>query len=264
MLKLESLKQCLWRNVHAPEPVMAGSVTFGDAWDWTTERLPRALFPVLDAKLPAPMPSGDALDAAQFVAQLAQRIQLQADVASPAYGVTSRDPRERRAVLFFSCYDFTLASQSMSLAVQIVDRLATSAATPDHLGKMLESCGEMVRQVGLDPTTVGMVQLAMRRGIPWVRLSPSVRHVQLGHGFRQRRCANTMLSNELGLARYYANDKGSALSILIADQIAGRTFRRRQGYRRCAEKGSRTRLPLGAQARRGQERRLRPRRLARR
>jgi cyanophycin synthetase len=72
----------------------------------------------------------------------------------------------------------------------------------------------MVRQVGFDPTTVGMVQLAMRRGIPWVRLSPSVRHVQLGHGCRQRRFVNTMLGNELGLARYYANDKNIALSIL--------------------------------------------------
>ena len=79
---------------------------------------------------------------------------------------------------------------------------------------MLESCREMVGQVGFDPTTVGMVQAATRRGIPWVRLSPSVRHVQLGHGYRQRRCANTMLSNELGLARYYANDKSVALSIL--------------------------------------------------
>jgi cyanophycin synthetase len=214
VLKLESLKQCLWRNVHAPEPVMGGTVTFGDAWTWTTERLPRALFPVLDAKLPASMPPGDVFDAAQFVAHLAQRIQLQADIASPAYGVASRDPREHRAVLFFSCYDFTLASQSMSLAVQIVDRLATSAGTPEQFGKMLESCREMVRQVGFDATTVGMVQLAARRGIPWVRLSRSVRHVQLGHGYRQRRFANTLLGNELGLARYYANDKSAALSIL--------------------------------------------------
>jgi len=214
VLKLESLKQCLWHNMHAPEPVMGGTVTFGDAWNWTTERLPRALFPVLDAKLPAPMPSGDVLDAAQFVAQLAQRIQLQADIVSPAHGVASRDPRERRAVLFFSCYDFALASQSISLAVQIVDRLVTSAGTPEQLAKMLESCREMVRHVGFDSTTVGMVQLAMRRGLPWVRLSPSVRHVQLGHGYRQRRLVNTMLSNELGLARYYANDKSIALSIL--------------------------------------------------
>ena len=214
MLKLKSLKQCLWRNTHAPEPVMTGTVTFGDAWSWTTERLPRVLFPVLDAKLAGPTLSGNVVDAAQFVAHLAQRIQLQIDVALPGYGVVSRDPKERRAVLFFSCYDFTLASQSMSLAVQIADRLVTSAVTAEQLGKMLESSHEMVNQIGFDPTTAGMVRAAVRRGIPWVRLSPIVRHVQFGHGHRQRRCANTMLSNELGLGRYYANDKCAALSIL--------------------------------------------------
>jgi hypothetical protein len=141
VLKLESRMQCLWRNMHAPEPIMAGTVTFGDAWNWTTERLPRSLFPLIDAKLPAPTPSGDVLDAAQFVAQLAQRIQLQADIASPAYGVASRDPQERRAVVYFSCQDFTLASQSMSLAVQIVDRLSQSDKTPERFAAaMLQSC----------------------------------------------------------------------------------------------------------------------------
>jgi cyanophycin synthetase len=223
VLKLEALKQCLWRNIHAAEPAMAGTIAFGDAWEWTTERLPRTHFAAFNEKLPASMPSGDVLGAAEFVAHLAQRIQLQADVASPTYGVASRASEERRAVVYFSCYDFTLASQSLSLAVQIVDRLVTSAATTEHLAKMLESCREMVRQVGLDPTTVSMVQRAMRRGIPWVRLSPSVRHVQLGHGCRQRRLANTMLGNELGLARYYANDKSIALSILSQIKLpAGR------------------------------------------
>src|SRR6185503_755953 len=117
--------------VHAPEPVMAGTVAFGDAWTWTTERLPRALFPVLDAKLPGAMPFDAPLTAPELVAHLAQRIQLQADIAPNTCGVASRDPSQRRAIVYFSCRDFTLASQSMSLAVQIVDRLITATVAPE-------------------------------------------------------------------------------------------------------------------------------------
>ena len=215
MLKLESRKQCLWGNVHAPGPVMAGAITFGDAWNWTTERLPRSLFPLIDAKLPAPMPSDDVLDAAQFVAQLAQRIQLQADIASPSYGVASRDPQERCAVVYFSCRDFTLASQSMSLAVQIVDRLTHPDKTPERFVEaMLQSCIERVNEVGLQHTTLDMVQAATRRGIPWVRLCPLLRHVQLGHGYRQQRLWTTVFSAECPLARDYSTNKILTLDTL--------------------------------------------------
>lgn len=215
MLKLESGKQYLWRNVHAPEPVMAGTITFGDAWNWTTERLPQSIFPLLDAKLPAPMPSGEVLDAAQFVAQLAQRIQLQADIASPGCGVASRDPRERRAVVYFSCRDFTLANQSMSLAVQIVDRLTQPDKNPERLAAaVLESCIERVNEVGLQPVTLDMAQAAARRGIPWVRLSPLLRHVQLGHGYRQQRLWTTTFCAESALARDYSTNKLLTLETL--------------------------------------------------
>jgi cyanophycin synthetase len=215
VLKLESRKQYLWRNMHAPEPVMAGTVIFGDAWNWTTKRLPRSLFPLIDEKLPAPMPSGDVLDAAQFVAQLAQRIQLQADIASPACGVASRDPQHRRAVVYFSCRDFTLANQSMSLAVQLVDRLTQSDKNPEHLSAaMLQSCIDQVNEVGLQDTTLDMVQTAARRGIPWMRLSPLLRHVQLGHGHRQQRLWTTTFGVESALARDYSTNKILTLETL--------------------------------------------------
>ena len=214
MLRLESVKQCLWRNVHAPEPVMAGTVTFGDAWNWTTERLPRSLVPLIDAKLPAPVPPGDILDAAEFVAELAQRIQLQADIVSPAYGVASRDPSARRAVVYFSAQDFTLADQSISLAVQIVDRLTGSDSTLERLAaEMLRSCIDRVNEVGLQQTTLDMVRAAARRGIPWVRLSPHLRHVQLGHGQRQQRLWTTF-STESALARDYSINKLLTLETL--------------------------------------------------
>ncbi len=172
--------------------------------------------------------------------------------------------RERRAVLFFSCYDFTLASQSMSLAVQIVDRLTTSAATAEHLGKMLESCREMVGQVGFDPTTVGMVQAAVRRGIPWVRLSPVGAPCSTRTWVSSATLREHHAQQRIGLGALLCERQERGAEHSLADQIARRTFRRRQGYRRCAEKSGRDRLSPGAQARRRQKRRLRSRRLAQR
>lgn len=193
---------------------MAGTITFGDAWNWTSERLAQGTRAIFDAKLPGVLPSDAMSGAPELVARLAQHIQLLADIASPTCGVASRDPSERRAVVYFSCQDFTLASQSMSVAVQVVDRLIASGATDEQLAKLLESCRDMVRQLGFEGTTLDMVRLATRRGIPWVRLTPLLRHVQLGHGHCQQRLWNTMFSNELGLARDYARNKSLTLSIL--------------------------------------------------
>ena len=214
MLKLESRKQYFWRNVHAAEPVMTGTVTFGDAWNWTTECLPHSLLSLLDAKFPAPMPSSGVLDAALFVAHVAQRIQLQADVVSPEYGVASREPKNRRAVVYFSRQDFTLASQSMSLAVQVVDWLVQPDRTSERFGALLQSCIDKVHEVGLQDTTLDMVRTATRRGIPWVRLSPLLRHVQLGHGHRQQRLWTTTFGAESALARDYSTNKILTLETL--------------------------------------------------
>ena len=70
----------------------------------------------------------------------------------------------------------------MSLAVQVVDWLTQSDKTSERFAAMLQSCIDKVNEVGLQQTTLDMVQAATRRGIPWVRLSPLLRHVQLGHG----------------------------------------------------------------------------------
>ena len=213
MLKLETLKQCLWRNSYAPHPVLAATVSLADAFGWTTERLPKAVLSALEEGLPA-LARSSSLDGAEFVAHIAQRIQLLGDVATPLCGVASRDQEQRRAVLFFSARDFTLAAQSLSRAVQIVDRLIGSDATPERVARLLESCREMVRQVGLEPTTLDMVRSAMRQGVPWMRLSPLVRNVQLGQGCHQQRLLRTLFSNESGMARDYAKNKSLSLNIL--------------------------------------------------
>ena len=213
MLKLENIKQCLWRNIHAPEPVLAGTISFGDAYSWTTDRLSGAVLSMLEERLPV-VPRAGVLDAAEMVAYVAQRIQLPNDVADANWGVAARDEVQRRATVFFAAQDLSFATHSLSLAVQIVDRLTRPDITPDRLAKMLESCAVVAGKAGLEPITLEMVRAAMHRGIPWVRLSPLVRHVQLGHGHHQRRIWNTVFSGECALARNYSSNKILTLNTL--------------------------------------------------
>jgi hypothetical protein len=70
VLKLENVRHCLWRNIFAPQPVLAGTIWFGDAFGWTTERLSPAVVSALKDKLPGAAPDGDHLAAPELVGMI--------------------------------------------------------------------------------------------------------------------------------------------------------------------------------------------------
>ena len=43
MFTFENVRHCMWRNVYSPQPVLAGTIVFGGAFAWTTERLSPSL-----------------------------------------------------------------------------------------------------------------------------------------------------------------------------------------------------------------------------
>ena len=59
-----------------------------------------------------------------------------------------------------------------------------------------------------------MIEAATRRGIPWIRVSPIMRHVQLGQGARQQRLWNTVFGSEGGFGRDYSRNKLLTLNLL--------------------------------------------------
>jgi cyanophycin synthetase len=214
IMKLETIKHCLWDNRYAPEPVLAGTVAFGESYPWTTQQLPQRAIDVLDDVLPGALPGRRVVDAPALVAHIAQALQLLADVPASNCGVATREKAERRATVFFGCRDFTLGTQALSLAVQVTARIIRPDITPERIARMLESCGDAAGRVGFEGPTLEIIHAAIRRDIPWLRLSPLVRHVQLGQGHRQQRLWNTLFSNESGLARDYARNKSLALNLL--------------------------------------------------
>ena len=213
MLRVETAKLCLWRNLYAPHPVFLGTVFFGDALGWTTDKLSSAVRSALNETIEGLADAGT-LDAAELVAWISQHIQRLGDLTPSSHGVVTRDAAKRQATLFFSSMDSHIAPRCLSLAVQIVDRMVQSDVGAKRVFQMFKSCAEMIEANALEPRTREMVAAAERQGIPWFRTNSFLRHVQLGQGVRQQRFWNTMFSPESAFARDYADNKLLTLNTL--------------------------------------------------
>ena len=64
VFRLENVRHCMWRNMYSPQPVLAGTMLFGNAFGWTTERLSPALLSALEGKLACVVSRAVSLDAA--------------------------------------------------------------------------------------------------------------------------------------------------------------------------------------------------------
>jgi cyanophycin synthetase len=224
LIKVQGKRHFLWRNIHAPSPVLAARLHLGEAVGWTTAQLSPQLLAVLRQRLPGVIDEGAALDAAGLVASVAQRLQLIGDVTASACGVHSRDPARGTASIFFSCRDPHLADVCLPMAVQLVDLAAQPPAEVGVLDTALARAIGRVRQSRLSDATRQMVETIERRGIPWFRIAPGFNYVQLGQGARQQRLTSTALTPESGIARELATSKLLTLQLLSQLQLPAGKF----------------------------------------
>jgi hypothetical protein len=224
LIKLKGKRHFLWRNIHAPTPVLAGSLALGDAFGWTTAALSPAQRALFQSRLPGVIDERGTVEAAGFVARIAQRLQLIGDITPPLCGVRLRDPARRTAVSFFSCRDPHLADACLSMAVQLVDRAVQSPADADALDTGLARHIERVKQLRLSDATRQMVETVERRGIPWFRMAPGFNYVQLGQGARQHRLTSAALTPESGIGRELATNKLLTLRVLSQLQLPAGKF----------------------------------------
>jgi cyanophycin synthetase len=224
LIKVQGKRHFLWRNIHAPSPVLAARLLLGEAVGWTTAQLSPQLLAVLRQRLPGVIDEGATLDAAGLVASIAQRLQLIGDVTASACGVHSRDPARGTASIFFSCRDPHLADACLPMAVQLVDRAAQSPAEARMLDTALARAIGRVRQSRLSDATRQMLEAVERRGIPWFRVAPGFNYIQLGQGARQHRMLSGALTPESGIGRELATNKLLTLRLLSQLQLPAGKF----------------------------------------
>ncbi|HWA43898.1 MAG TPA: Mur ligase family protein [Hypericibacter adhaerens] len=219
MIRLKGRRRFLWRNIHAPIPVMAGNLELGDAFGWTTAGLSAPVRALLRERLAGAADERDASDAAEFVARIAQQLQRIGDISPPLWGVGSRNPVKKTAIVFFACRDPFLAEACFPMAVQLADRIIQSPADGDAVEAELMGHIQRIRQRRLSVATHQMVEAVERHGIPWSRTAAGSNFVQLGQGVRQNRMTSSALTPESGLGRELAQHKLLTLGILAQLQL---------------------------------------------
>jgi len=101
-------------------------------------------------------------------------------------------------------------------AVRIVDAVAKNEEV--NLDEDIQAMRELREEERLGPSTASIVEEAIRRKIPWIRLN---RHslVQLGYGINQRRIQATVASTTSSIAVEIACDKEETKNLLEAASI---------------------------------------------
>ncbi len=116
----------------------------------------------------------------------------------------------------FSYYEAKAGIYAAKAAVSIAEALITGAAY--DLEQDIQNLRELREQERLGPSTGSIVEEAMRRRIPWIRLN---RHslVQLGYGKNQQRIQATIAGTTSSIAVELACDKEDTKNLLEAAEI---------------------------------------------
>ena len=112
--------------------------------------------------------------------------------------------------------DESVARLAMDTAAQLTRTLfAPEAPAARPPGQIMAPFARHVEVRGLDQTTRALVEAAERRNIPWFRLSPNARIVQLGRGRFSRRLFESMIDTDSQIsARHLAAQKHLTNQIL--------------------------------------------------
>jgi len=101
-------------------------------------------------------------------------------------------------------------------AFRLVDAIAKNE--PFDLEAEIAELKEIARQNSLGPSTKSIVDEAVRRGIPWMRLGNNSK-IQLGYGANQKQFQATMTCNTSDAAVRIAGDKDSTKQLLAEHKI---------------------------------------------
>ena len=226
-------------SLHARSPAIFQRLDLGALADWPTARLGEAfvdglldLLPGLaEARGAPPFPDGMAqalraapgLPLSQVYVRIAVELQRLADLEIEiGHELPSPDPRYREVI--YGYRDASVGGAAGKAALAVLFALLPAELRPPRAGTETAR-GRRDRFVrsafnrSLDQSTRALVQAAEARGIPWFRILPSARYVQLGHGRHQRRIHETVTSNTSGIATTFARDKLTTNRLLAQQNL---------------------------------------------
>lgn len=129
----------------------------------------------------------------------------------------------------FSYIEEAVGLYAARAAVRIAEALVDGA--PYDLEKDIQQMRELREETRLGPSTGSIVEEAMKRGIPYLRLNKQSL-VQLGHGIHQKRIRATVSSQTSNIGVEIAGDKEETKDLLESYEIPvprGRVVRTEEG-----------------------------------
>ncbi|HOZ52052.1 MAG TPA: cyanophycin synthetase, partial [Chitinophagaceae bacterium] len=116
----------------------------------------------------------------------------------------------------FSYLEEEVGKQTALAAVEIAERLIHGADF--DVNSFIQELRVIREKVRLGPSTGSIVEEAINRGIPWIRLNKNSL-VQLGYGINQRRIQATIASTTSNIAVEIACDKEDTKNLLEAAEV---------------------------------------------
>lgn len=235
MVAIKSIETLLWRNRLADHPVVVVNVNSGGKADWNASPETRAW---LKERLPALRLGVVDQTATGVLAAWCLSLQQERFDLPPVAGADE-------ARFWFAALDHVLAHVAVSGAVRLLNQMiATPGLTSQQAAKALALLESQCEPVALDQSVRAMLAAATARNIPWFRLGPESRDVQLGQGHKQTRLRETLLSSESGLALSHVSDKATTCALLAAVGLPVGRFARVQNADQAAVAADRIGYPV--------------------
>jgi cyanophycin synthetase len=132
------------------------------------------------------------------------------------FGRTRGAGKEGQYYVVFSYVEEEVGRATAKAAVEIAERLIIGE--PFDVEGFIQELREIREKVRLGPSTGSIVQEAINRNIPWIRLNRNSL-VQLGYGINQRRIQATVASTTSNIAVEIACDKEDTKNLLEAAEV---------------------------------------------
>jgi cyanophycin synthetase len=132
------------------------------------------------------------------------------------FGRTRGASKEGVYHVVFSYIEEEVGKQTAKTAVEIAERLISGEDF--DVESFIQELREIRERVRLGPSTGSIVEEAINRNIPWIRLNKNSL-VQLGYGINQRRIQATVASTTSNIAVEIACDKEDTKNILEAAEV---------------------------------------------
>ncbi len=160
---------------------------------------------------------GDATTLAQLVCRMAICLQQLVDIPVD-WGICEPIAGHQGQFHLVLAYEEAeVGRQAIHLAaniVQIAIRPNTVSSKQPMLAKIINDFVEYAQKARLDQSTRALLNEADKRGIPWYRISPHARFVQLGQGVFQKRLHETVTTGVEALGQKMSNNKMVATRML--------------------------------------------------